>query len=457
MSQLNPNSIEPSDSVTDASRRRFLGQAATLGGLGMAAALLPACSKAPSEDAGASAEAAAKPVSVGKLETTKAKLGFIALTDAAPLFVGIEKGIFAKYGMTDVEVLKQSSWGTTRDNLVLGSAKNGIDGAHILTPMPYLISTGAMTANNIPTPMYILARLNLAGQCISVGNEYKDLKIGLDTAPFKQALAAKSASGKEVRAAVTFPGGTHDLWMRYWLSAGGIDPNGDISTIVVPPAQMVANMKVGNMDAFCVCEPWNRQLINQNIGYTANTTGEIWHNHPEKAFAMRADYVDAHPNSTKALLMAIMEAQMFCEQAENKEEIARICSNRRWINAPYEDIIDRMQGNFDYGTGRVVQNHPNQMRFWKDQASYPFKSHDLWFLTENQRWGYLPSDLDTTSLIDKVNREDLWRDAAQALGVDASDIPAGTSRGIETFFDGKQFDPANPKAYLDSLSMKKMI
>ena len=392
----------------------------------------------------------------GTLETRSAKLGFIALTDAAPLFVADEKGFFKKHGMTNVEVLKQSSWGTTRDNLVLGSARNGIDGAHILTPMPYLISTGAMTANNVPVPMYIVARLNLAGQCISVGNEYKDIEVGLDTSVFKGALAAKAASGRPVNAAMTFPGGTHDMWIRYWLAAGGIDPTRDISTIVVPPAQMVANMRVGSMDTFCVCEPWNQQLINQGIGYTANTTGELWHNHPEKALGLRADYVDANPNATKALLMAVMEAQMFCEDPANREEVARICSRRRWINAPFEDIVDRMRGDFDYGTGRVVENSPDQMRYWKDQASYPFKSHDKWFITENIRWGYLPTDFDISGWVDKVNREDLWREAAQALGVAAADIPEGTSRGLETFFDGKVFDPDNPKAYLDSLEIKTL-
>jgi len=368
----------------------------------------------------------------------------------------LEKGFFAKHGMTNVEVLKQSSWGTTRDNLVLGSSKGGIDGAHILTPMPYLISTGAMTPNNIPVPMYILARLNLGGQCISVGNEYKDLKVGTDVKQFKTALEAKKSGGAAINAAMTFPGGTHDLWMRYWLSAGGIDPNQNINTIVVPPAQMVANMRVGSMDTFCVCEPWNQQLINQKIGYTANTTGELWSKHPEKALGMRADYVDANPNATQALLMAVMEAQMFCEEPQNKKEVAEICAKRRWINAPFTDIVDRMQGNFDYGTGRVVENHPEQMRYWKDNASYPFKSHDLWFLTENKRWGYLPKDLDSQAVIDKVNREDLWRKAAIALGVDKSDIPETTSRGIETFFDGKVFDPKNPQAYLDSLVIKRV-
>lgn len=420
------------------SRRHFIRGAMALGGAAMMGGLWTGTARA----AG------------GALETKKAKLGFIALTDAAPLFVADEKGFFAKHGMTEVEVLKQSSWGTTRDNLVLGSQRNGIDGAHILTPMPYLISSGAMTANNVQVPMYILARLNLAGQCISVGNEYKDLKVGTDTTAFKDALAAKRASGKAVNAAMTFPGGTHDMWIRYWLAAGGIDPTRDISTIVVPPPQMVANMKVGSMDTFCVCEPWNRQLINQGIGYTANTTGELWHNHPEKAFAMRADYVDAHPNSTKALIKAVMEAQMFCEDPANREEVARICAKRRWINAPFEDIVDRMRGDFDYGTGRVVENSPQQMRYWKDQASYPFQSHDLWFLTENIRWGYLPRDFDMKAWVGKVNREDLWREAAQELGVAASDIPASTSRGLETFFDGKVFDPENPMAYLDSLAIK---
>lgn len=457
MNKLTPNPLENPQAVTDHGRRRFLGQALTLGGLGVAATLLPACGKAPSESGDdTAASTAVNTAKTGTLETTKAKLGFIALNDAVPLFVGIEKGLFAKYGMTDVEVLKQSSWGTTRDNLVLGSANNGIDGAHILTPMPYLISTGAVTANNIPTPMYILARLNVNGQGISVSNEYKALNVGLTSPEFTSALAAKRASGKEIRAAMTFPGGTHDLWLRYWMAANGINPDTDISTIVVPPPQMVANMKVGSMDTFCVGEPWNEQLINQKIGYSTLTTGELWRNHPEKAFAMRADYVDANPNASKALLMAVLEAQQYCDDPANVEEIVKICSSRRWINAPYEDIIDRAKGTFDYGTGRVVTNSPHKMKFWQDQASYPFKSHDLWFLTENQRWGYLPSDLDTKALIDKVNREDLWRDAAQALGVSPSDIPSSTSRGIETFFDGKQFDPANPKAYLDSLSIKKM-
>ena len=219
---------------------------------------------------------------------------------------------------------------------------------------------------------------------------------------------------------------------------------------------MVANMKVGSMDTFCVCEPWNEQLINQKIGYTALTTSELWANHPEKALGMRADWVDANPNATQALLKAVMEAQMYCEDPANREEVAKICAKRRWINAPFDDVVERMKGNFDYGNGKVVENSEHQMRYWKDNASYPYKSHDKWFLTEDIRWGYLPQDLDMDALVDKVNREDLWRAAATSLGVPAEQIPTSTSRGIETFFDGKTFDPENPQAYLDSLAIKAM-
>jgi nitrate/nitrite transport system substrate-binding protein len=304
--------------------------------------------------------------------------------------------------------------------------------------------------------MYILARLNLDGQCISVSNEYKDLKVGLDTKPFKAALEKKRASGKSVKAAMTFPGGTHDLWIRYWLAAGGIDPDKDIETIVVPPAQMVANMKVGTQDCFCVCEPWNDQLVHQGIGYTALTTGELWNKHPEKALGMRASWVDKNPRAAKALLMAVMEAQQWCDKAENKGELATIVAKRQWINVPVADVTDRMAGKFDYGTGRVVENSPHILKYWRDHTSYPFQSHDLWFITEDTRWGKYDAGFDAKALIAKVNREDLWRDAAKTLGVSESDIPASKSRGKETFFDGKIFDPENPATYLASLDIKRI-
>ena len=387
-------------------------------------------------------------------EVKGVKLGYIALTDAAPLIVAKEMGIFDKYGLTEVDVAKQASWGATRDNLVLGGASNGIDGAHILSPLPYLMHTGKVTQNSKPVPMAILARLNLDSQGLSVAKEYAATGVQLDASKLKEAFARKKAAGSEIKAAMTFPGGTHDLWIRYWLAAGGIDPNKDVSTIVVPPPQMVANMKVGNMDVFCVGEPWNEQLVNQGIGFTAATTGELWKGHPEKALGLRADWVEKNPNAAKALLMAVMEAQQWCESMDNKAQMADILGKRQWFNVPPKDVLGRLKGDINYGNGRDVKGTDLFMKFWKDHASYPFKSHDSWFVTENIRWGMFAPDTDIKALVDQVNREDLWREAARELGIAASDIPTSSSRGTETFFDGKVFDPENPSAYLDSLLIK---
>jgi nitrate/nitrite transport system substrate-binding protein len=390
-------------------------------------------------------------------EVKGTRLGYISLTDAAPLVIAKEKGFFARHGVPDMDIAKQASWGATRDNMALGTKANGIDGGHILRPKTHLYSTGKVMQNKQPLPMYTLLSLNEDCQAISVANEFKDLQIGTDSSALKDAFARKKAAGKEVKVAMTFPGGTHDLWIRYWLAAGGIDPDKDVSTIVVPPPQMVANMKVGNMDAFCVGEPWNEQLVNQDIGFTAATTGEIWFKHPEKVLGMRADWVDANPRTTRAILMAVMEAQQWCEKAVNKAEMAEIIGRRQWFNVPVPDIIGRIKGDFNYGRGRVEKGTKLGMKFWGEtgEVSYPWKSLDSWFVTENIRWGKFEPGIDIKGLVDKTNRSDLWHEAAKALGLTGT--PTGDSRGIETFFDGKIFDPADPAAYLKSLSIKRAM
>ncbi|MCU0530147.1 MAG: ABC transporter substrate-binding protein [Cyanobium sp. Prado107] len=388
-------------------------------------------------------------------EVTGATLGFIALTDASPLIIAKEKGFFAKYGMPDVKVVKQTSWAGTRDNLELGSERGGIDGAHILTPMPYLLTTGSITKSQKPLPMYILARLNVSGQGLSLSNEFLAEKVTIKDPKIKAIADRKKASGKLLKAAVTFPGGTHDLWMRYWLSANGVNPTTDADLVVVPPAQMVANMQTGTMDTFCVGEPWNQRLVNQKLGYTAAQTGELWDKHPEKAFSLRADWADKHPKATKAMLKAVQEAQIWCDDPANLDEMCEIVAKDRYIKASVDDIRPRLAGEVDYGDGRVVQNSPYRMLFWASNASFPYKSHDLWFLTEDIRWGYLPQDTDTKALIEQVNRSDLWREAAKEIGQEQA-IPAGDSRGKETFFDGVVFDPEDPKAYLAGLTFKTL-
>ena len=421
---------------------RVLGRRAALRGASATVAVLAAAKAAFPH--GAHAQGAGP-------ETRKALLGYIALTDSAPLIVAKERGLFAKYGMADVEVLKQASWGGTRDNLVLGGGGGGIDGAHILTPMPYLMQTGKIVQNGQVAPMQILARLNTNGQAISVAKAMPGAT--LNAAPLKPLFAAKP----ENKVAMTFRGGTHDLWVRYWMAAGGIDPDKDVQTIVVPPPQMVANMKVGTMDAFCVGEPWNDQLVRQSLGYTACITGEIWRDHPEKSLAMRSDWVGKNPRAAAAVTAAIIEAQRWADELGNKEELAATLGKRAWFNVPPADILPRSRGTVDYGDGRKVEGSPLRMKFWANAASYPFPSHDLWFLTEEIRWGVLPPDTDTRAAVAAVNRYDVWRAAAALASVPSEEIPAGVSRGVETFFDGQVFDPNAQAEYLSKLKIKAMM
>jgi nitrate/nitrite transport system substrate-binding protein len=449
--------------MTQFSRRHFLISAsATAAGT----ILLKSCTSGGGSTGGSTSESTSAGAPAGTTSTTSAtttgtldtpevttaKFGFIALTDSAPLIIAKEKGLFDKYGMSGVEVAKQTSWAVVRDNLELGSDKGGIDGSHILSPIATLLSSGKITKGNVPVPMYILARMNTDGQGISISNEYADLKAGVKADGLKAKVDAKKATGNKFKCAVTFPGGTHDLWMRYWLAANGIDPDNDVEIVVIPPPQMVASMETKSMDAFCVGEPWNQRLVTKKLGYNALTTGELWANHPEKAFTVRKDWADKNPKATKAVLAALLEAQMWCDQDANKVEMCKILEADKYVKAPSSDILERMKGNFDFGNGRTLSNSPLLMKFWRESASFPFKSHDSWFVTENIRWGKLTeADL---PFVDQVNRADLWKEAAKLIGQEAA-IPKSDSRGVETFFDGVTFDAANPKAYLSSLKIKK--
>jgi len=390
----------------------------------------------------------------GKPETTSVDLGFIALTDAAPLIIAKEKGFFAKQGMTGVQLKKQTSWAVTRDNLELGGDKGGIDGAHILSPMPYLLTTGAISKSKQPVPMVLLARLNTQGQAISGSKEFLDEKLKVKAPNLEATVDKKNKTGDKFKAAVTFPGGTHDLWMRYWMAANGVDPNKDADLVVIPPPQMVANMQSGTMDVFCVGEPWNERLVNKKLGYTITQTGEIWKEHPEKAFSMRADWVKKNPNAALRLLMAVQQAQKWADDPANTKELATILAEDKYVKASVDDLLPRLQGSVDYGDGRKVTNSPYKMKFWGNNASFPYKSHDTWFVTEDIRWGYLPKSTNIKALVNQVNRADLWRAAAKANGF--GNGPASDSRGVETFFDGVKFDPNNPQGYLNSLKIKAL-
>lgn len=444
------------------SRRKFL---VVTGASAVSSLLLKGCSGNPPDSSGTSqvqqvSSANNNPEQAP--ETTKVKLGFIPIVEAAPFIIAKEKGFFAKYGMTDVELAKQASWGSMRDNTEIGSSGGGVDGGQYQMPMPHLITEGLITKGNQKIPMYLLAQLITHGNGIAVANKYKGQGLGLDLAKGGKTVFDQLKSTKNpFSAAYTFAHVNQDLWIRYWLAAGGINPDTDVKLITVPAAQTVANMKTGTMDAFSTGDPWPSRIVKDKIGFLAVLTAEMWKNHPEEYFAMRADWADKNPKATKAILKGIMAAQQWLDNFANREEAASILGGRNYFNLPAEILAEPFQGKYDMGDGRVIDDKSMAAYYWKDEkgsVSYPYKSHDLWFLTESVRWGFLPPDslANAKTLIDKVNREDIWKEAATEAGIAAADIPTSTSRGVETFFDGIKFDPENPTAYLKSLKIKKV-
>ncbi|OLP16188.1 bicarbonate-binding protein [Leptolyngbya sp. 'hensonii'] len=448
------------------SRRRFL---LTAGAAASSSVLLKGCLGNPPDEvlrqAGMTApQQTAQAANVNPAqapETATVKLGYLPIVEAAPLIIAFHKGLFAKYGMAQVELAKQANWGAARDNVEIGSQGGGVDGGQWQMPMPYGLTTGKITKGNRPIPMALVLKLNTQGNGIAIAGKHLGKGIGLQLASTKSLFGQLKATGSQFTAAYTFPQANQDFWIRYWLAAGGIDPDRDVKLLTVPAAQTVANMKTGTMDAFSTGDPWPYRIVKDKVGFLSALTAEIWKNHPEEYLALRSDWVERHPKATKAILKAVMEAQQWCDRDENREELARILSDRQYFNLPVDVLLDPLMGKYDMGDGRIINDKSMAVRYWTDSqgsVSYPYKSHDLWFLTESVRWGFLPLSIldEAKALIDQVNREDLWREAAQELGVAAAEIPKDTSRGVETFFDGIQFDPADPTAYLKSLVIKRV-
>ncbi len=436
------------------SRRQFLGSAAafTTGGALSAAV----------GGAQASASSGYWVAQASGPETDTIRLGFIPIVESAPLIIAKEKGFFAKHGLGKAEVLKQANWPSARDNVTIGSAGGGIDGGQWQMPMPHLIHTGAITNNN-PVKMAVLCQLNTQGNGIAIAGMHAGKGLGLNISQAADYIKNfPSTNGRKFKAAFTFPGANQDFWIRYWFAAGGVDPDSDIELLAVPPAETVQGMRNGTMDAFSTGDPWPFRIVSDQIGFMAALTQQMWPFHPEEYLAVRADWVEKHPKATRALLMAVMEAQQWCDNPANRAELIKICATRTYFNVPAEVLTPPYEGRYTLGDDKpAVNDFKAGPLYWQDargSISYPYKSHDLWFLTESLRWGFhkgVLTDLDRAKkIVDEVNREDLWRDAAKALGV--SNIPSSTSRGVETFFDGVTFDPADPQAYLNRVAIKRV-
>ena len=377
----------------------------------------------------------------GGPEVSQVRFGIIALTDCASIVMAHELGYFKKYGIQSV-ISKEASWAVIRDKLNLGENQ----ATHMLFGMPFASTMGL--AGSPVKPMVIPWLLNRNGQAITLSNQLKPVKTAAELKPRVQQA---KAAGKPMTFAMTFPPGTHAMWMRYWLASGGIHPDRDVSLITIPPPQMVANMKVGKMDGFCVGEPWNQRAITDGIGYTAVTTQQIWRDHPEKVCAFAEEFALRNPRTVKAVLKALHDSSVYIDKLENRPRVAEVVSQASYINCPKEVILSRLLGKYDYGDGRSEQD-PWYMTFSSRDCNAPRKSFGLWWLSQFRRWGMVKGTPDYQAIVKKVVRTDLYLEAMKEIGVTskAQDLQK------EKFFDGT-FDPADPEKYALSFAVNNVV
>jgi nitrate/nitrite transport system substrate-binding protein len=414
----------------DLSRRSFLANTARFAG---AAALLGGL---PKGWVGA-AYASDSP------ETAAMKFGMIALTDCSPIVIAHEKGLFKKYGINST-VAKQASWAAVRDALSNGD----IQGTHMLTGMPIASTMGLLGSPK--KPMIIPWILNRNGQSISLAKSFLG-KVKDDPKALKPFVDAANKKKEPLTFAMTFPPGTHAMWTRYYLGAGGINPDKDISLITVPPAQMVANMRIGKMDGFCVGEPWNARVIADGIGFTSLNTQDIWKDHPEKVCAFTAEFAEKNPKTVKAVLKALQEASVWLDKLENRPEQAQIVSAATYINCPPETILGRMLGKYDFGDGRK-KDDPNYMIFHDRNCNYPQIKYAKWFLSQYRRWGFVDGSVDYDGIAKQVMRPDIYEEAMKEIGASHG----GANNEPETLFDGVKYDPAKPEEYAKSFAVHSL-
>lgn len=377
------------------------------------------------------------------------KIGFIPLTDCAALVIAKEKGFFAKHGL-NVELSKEASWANVRDKMTVGE----LDASHMLAAMPIATTLGVGSTKK---DMVALMALGQNGDAITVSNKMYDAMMAADptatkkgsAVALKKVIASKTMGVPEF--GMTFPTGTHNYHVRYWMAAGGVNPDSDVALKVVPPPQMVANMTAGNIDGYCVGEPWGQRAVMGNIGKVVTTGYQLWQDGPEKVLGVQKAFADKNPETTKAMIKAVIEAGMWLDASwENRKEASAILSSKSYVNAPKDVIDNSMTGTYMFTNG-VNTPMPNFNVFGKKQALYPYYSHGLWQVTQMIRWGQLDRAIDMKKTVESVYRPDLFAKAAKEVNYA---LPATPWKVEKKFIDGVTFDPNKSVDYIYNAPIK---
>ena len=372
-------------------------------------------------------------------ETKEVRIGFIPLTDCASVVMASVLKFDEKYGVKIIPT-KEASWAGVRDKLVNGE----LDMAHVLYGLVYGVHLGI---GGPKKDMAVLMTLNQNGQAITLSK-----KLAEKGAVNATSLAKVIASDKrDYTFAQTFPTGTHAMWLYYWMASAGINPLKDTKVITVPPPQMVANMRVGNMDGFCVGEPWNHRAIIDGIGITAATTQDVWKDHPEKVLGTTGDFVKKNPNTARAVMMAVLEAGRWIDSSlSNKNKMAETIADKSYVNTSVDAINQRILGRYQDGMGRTWDD-PNHMKFFNDGAvNYPYLSDGMWFLTQHKRWGLLKDHPDYLKVAKEINQTELYKQAAAQVKVS---VPKSDLRSSK-LIDGVVWDGKDPAKYADSFKIR---
>jgi nitrate/nitrite transport system substrate-binding protein len=373
-------------------------------------------------------------------EKKEVRIGFIPLTDCASVVMASVMKFDEKYGVKIIPT-KEASWAGVRDKLVNGE----LDMAHVLWGLVYGVHLGV---GGPKKDMAVLMNLNHNGQALTLSKKLAD-KGAVDGASLAKAMAADK---RDYTFAQTFPTGTHAMWLYYWLATYGVNPMRDAKVITVPPPQMVANMRVGNMDGFCVGEPWNHRAIIDGIGITAATTQDVWKDHPEKALGTTADFVKRHPNTCRAVVAAILEAGRWIDAGlSNKNKMAETIADKAYVNTSVDAINQRILGRYQNGLGKTWDD-PNHMKFFNDGAvNYPYLSDGMWFLTQHKRWGLLKEHPNYLAVAQAINQTALYKQAATAAKVAVPKSDLRTSKLI----DGTTWDGKDPAKYADGFKIRQ--
>lgn len=423
-------------------RRQFLK---LLGASGAALAVpsLAACGSSGDDDDGGDSPTLAAPASGTQRpqasSSEKITIGFIALTDCASVVMAKELGLFEAYGL-NVDVVKQASWAALRDGLMTGD----LQAAHMLFGMPFSVYTGIGGPAGTEIPIAMMLDSN--GQGITLSNADFRGKVGFRTLAEVGPAVEELRAERDVTFAMTFPGGTHDMWLRYWLAAAGVDQS-TVKIITIPPPQMVANMKVNAMDGYSVGEPWNGIGVKEGIGFTAISSQDIWKHHPEKALGLNPGFLAGRRDDVKLLMRAILEASQYIDTPENKAAVAKVIGGSAYVNAAADVIDDRLAGKYALGGDLGEHTYTDDYMYFHNGGlvNFPRRAHAAWFMAQYVRFGYIPRLPDVEEIAGKLIQTGLYMEVAGEMGIA---IPDDDMAPFEVQLDGARFDPADPADYL---------